>query len=131
MHPVRRAPRTRGEPGVRGGGDRHIGGNHGATATHRHHPGGALLAASPVALRAPLLRRAVRDRHPLRDARRDPPRHALGLRLSRADRSHRYASAPGARADRHRGTRRVRVDRRAQRRPRPQRLRLPGRQAGR
>ncbi|MEU7294051.1 hypothetical protein AB0A76_12720 [Streptomyces exfoliatus] len=146
MRPVRRAPRIRGEPGVRGGGARHVGGHHGAAAPGRHHPDGVLLAASLVslvshaslaslialvALGVPLLRYAVRDLHPLRDALRHPPRHALGLRLSRADRGRRYAPAPGARADRHRGTRPLRVERRAQRRPRPQRLRLPGRPARR
>ncbi|MEU2116709.1 hypothetical protein ABZ567_13900 [Streptomyces sp. NPDC016459] len=133
MHAVRRTPRVRAGPGVRGGGARQSGGHHGPAAGDRDQSGAVtpVTPAAPVDLPSgfgatPLLHSAVPDRrsHPV-------PFHVghralLRLRFTGAVRGRRYAPVPGARADRHRGARPVSVERRAQRRPRAQRLRLPG-----
>ncbi|MFD3331096.1 hypothetical protein ACFWV1_00305 [Streptomyces sp. NPDC058700] len=132
MHAVRRTTRVRAGPGVRGGGARRSGGHHGPAAGDRAQSG----AVTPVDLPsgfgvAPRRHLAVRDRRshpvPLHVGRRA----LLRLRFTGAARGCRYAPAPRARAYRHRGTGPVRVERRAQRRPRAQRLRLPGGPAGR
>ncbi|MFD3723611.1 hypothetical protein [Streptomyces sp. NPDC058671] len=157
MHAVRRTTRVRAGPGVRGGGARRSGGHHGPAAGDRDQSG-AVTPATPVDLPsgfgvAPRLHLAVRDRRshpvplhvgrrshpvPLHVGRRSHPvplhvgrRALLRLRFTGAARGCRYAPAPRARAYRHRGTGPVRVERRAQRRPRAQRLRLPGGPAGR
>ncbi|MFF1507061.1 hypothetical protein [Streptomyces sp. NPDC058326] len=117
MHLVRRSPRARTGRGVRGGGARRARGRHDPAARDRHHPGALVLARDPFALLlVPFFRHAVRGRRVV------PP--AVRVRLSGAPRRLRYATAPGARADRHRVSRALRAERRAQRRPRPQRLRL-------
>ncbi|MFJ8661345.1 hypothetical protein [Streptomyces sp. NPDC093795] len=155
MHPVRRAPRVRAGrgvragPGVRDGGDRRrVGGDHGSAARGPHHPRAVAffdLAWGPFLI----LCRAVRDRQPVpflfpfgvRVRVRFLFRIRIRLRFcpclcfAGAYRGPRYAPTPGARApsaraDRHRGAGPVRVEGRAQRRPRPQRLRLPRGPAG-